>query len=121
MCTPLNSTFVHFWSGNLFLIAPFPDLCTFPCKCLGSKWNQVDTKLKAYMAVILPTLLYACVTGKYTSVMQRDLTNSTYIYNKLFEKALEHQVARQNSRHKGLEVSIKAMATKVDWPCYKNA
>ena len=31
-------------------------------KCLGSKWNQLDTKLNVYKPMWLPTLLYACET-----------------------------------------------------------
>ena len=39
---------------------------------------KLDTNLKVYKAVVLPTLLYACVRpGQYTSVMQGDLNISS--------------------------------------------
>ena len=39
---------------------------------------RLDTKLKVYKAVVLPTLLYACETpGQYTNAMPRNLTIST--------------------------------------------
>ena len=37
---------------------------------------KLDTRLKVYKALVLPTLLYVRL-GQYTSVMQRDLTIST--------------------------------------------
>ena len=46
-------------------------------KLRGNVWERngikLDTKLKVYEAVVLPTLLYACETQN-TNVMQRDLT-----------------------------------------------
>ena len=38
---------------------------------------RLDTKLKVYKAVVLPTLLYACETWTYTDAMPRNLTIST--------------------------------------------
>ena len=78
---------------------------------------KLDTKLKVYKAVVLPTLLYACETW---TVYQR---------HELFEKAIKNQVARQDPRHGRLEESrdakhayfLKASTAKVDCPCYKNA
>ena len=90
----------------------------------GNIWERngikLDTRLKVYKALVLPTLLYVR-PGQYTSVMQRDLTIST----KLFEKALKNEVARQDSRHGGPEESrdakhaycLKASTAYVDWPC----
>ena len=44
------------------------------CKRNGIK---LDTKLKVYKAVVLPTLLYLVRPGQYASDMQRNLTIST--------------------------------------------
>ena len=63
--------------------------------------------------------------GQYTNAMQRDLTISA----KLFEKVVKNQVAGQDSRHRGPDesrdakhaYSLKASTAKMDWPCYKNA
>ena len=46
--------------------------------------------------------------GRYTSVMQRDVTRFSL---KLFEKAVKNQVARQDSRHGGPEESRDAKHT----------
>ena len=48
---------------------------------------------------------------------------------KLFEKAVENQVAKQDPIHKGPKENkdakhadcLKATTAKVNWPCYKNA
>ena len=60
---------------------------------------SLDTKLKAYKAVVLPNLSYACETS------------TIYLrYAKLFEKAVKNQVARQDSRNGGPEeTKIKQM------------
>ena len=71
---------------------------------------------------IKPTHLYACETW---TIYQRHAKR----LNHLFEKAVETQVARHDSRHGGPEESrdvnhagcLKASTAKVDWPCYKNA
>ena len=83
---------------------------------------KLDTKLKVYKAVDLPTLLYACETG--TSCKE-----TSPFPLKLLEKAVKYQVARQDSRHRGPKesrdakhaYSLKASTAKVDWPCYTNA
>ena len=80
---------------------------------------KLDTKLKVYKAVVLPTLSYACETW---TVYQRHAKRQPFPL-KLFEKA-----ARQDSRHGSPEESrdakhaycLKASTAKVDWPCYKN-
>ena len=42
----------------------------------GSIWDRsgirLDTKLKVYRSVVLPTLLYACETGQFTNGMPKD-------------------------------------------------
>ena len=82
---------------------------------------KLDTKLKVYKVVVLPTLLYACETWTVHQHHAKRL--------KLFEKAVKNQVARQDSRLGGPEDSrdakhaycLKVSTAKVDWPCYKNA
>ena len=72
---------------------------------------KLDTKLKVYKAVVLPTLLYACETWT------------------VYQKVVKNQVAGQDSRHRGPDesrdakhaYSLKASTAKMDWPCYKNA
>ena len=89
---------------------------------------KLDTKLKVYKAVVLPTLLYACETWTvYPSVMQ---TETKRFPPTLFEKIVKNQMARQDFRHGGSEEGrdakhaycecLKASTAKVDWPCYKN-
>ena len=85
---------------------------------------KLDTKLKVYKAVVLPTLLYACQTWISASCKK-----TSPFPLKLFDKAVKNQVARQDPRHRGHEESRdakhaychKASTAKVDWPCYKNA
>ena len=74
---------------------------------------KLDTRLKVYKALVLPTLLYVR-PGQYTSIMQRDLTFPI----KLFEKALKNQVARQDSRHGGPEESREAKHAYIY--CFRN-
>ena len=67
-CLIVSLVFSHlgFWSGNLFLIVPFPDLCLLvpffetilACThnvCFGSKIRKLGTPLQT------PILLYRCV------------------------------------------------------------
>ena len=76
----------------------FGRLCANVWKRNGIK---LDTNLKVYKAVVLPALLYACeicsipVSCKETSPFPL----------KLFEKAVIHQAARQDSRPGGPEES----------------
>ena len=82
---------------------------------------KLDTKLKVYKAVVLPTVLYACETW---TVYQRHAKKQPFPLNRLFEKAVKNQVARQDSRHGGPEESrdakhaycLKASTAKMDWP-----
>ena len=77
---------------------------------------KLDTKLKVYKAMVLPTLFCACETWIVYRCHAKRL--------KLFGKAVQ-----QDSRHGGPEesrdashaYSLKASTAKMDWPCYKNA
>ena len=87
---------------------------------------KIDTKLKVYKGVVLPTLLYACETW---TVYQRHAKRLNHFHLSCLTKAVKNQVARQDSRYGGPEESrdakhvycLKASTAKVDWPCYKNA
>ena len=75
---------------------------------------RLDTKLKVYKAVVLPTLLYACETW---TVYQRHAKKP-----KLPEETPENHVARQDPRYRGPEegkdaqrtYSIEACTAKMD-------
>ena len=77
---------------------------------LGRNGIKLDTKLKVCkaVAVVLPTLLYACETW---TVYQR-LAKRQPFRLKLFENAVKNQVARQDSRHGGPEESRNAKRYK---------
>ena len=93
----------------------------------GSIWDQsgvrLDTKLKVYRSVVLPTLLYACETW---TVNQRHAKRLNHFHKSLTSK---DQVARQDSRHRSPEKGRDAECTysseigtvKMDRPCYQNA
>ena len=51
-----------FWSGNLFLIAPFPDLCLCVPFCGNMRFFRMCTKLYKYGARLLLTLKTANMT-----------------------------------------------------------
>ena len=78
-----------FWSGNLFLIAPFPDLCLLVPFCTNV-WERngikLDTKLKVYKAVVLPTLLYVCETW---TVYQRHAKRLNHFHLSCLRKLLK--------------------------------
>ena len=84
---------------------------------------RLDTKLKVYKAVVLPTLLYARETW---TVYQRHAKCLNHFHP---EETPENQVARQNPRYRGPEegkdakhtFSIEACTAKMGWPCHKNA
>ena len=65
---------------------------------------KLDTKLKVYKAVVLPTLLYACETWV---VYQRHAERLNHF----------HLAARQDSRHGDPEESRDAKHARMDWPC----
>ena len=87
---------------------------------------RLDTKLKVYKAVVLPTLLYACETW---TVYQRHAKKLNHFHLSCLRKTPENQVARQDPRYRGPEegknakrtYSIEACTAKMDWPCHKNA
>ena len=74
-----------------------PEQCTLNCegqrsiwqtshKCLGKKWIRLDTKLKVYKAVVLPTLLYACETW---TVYQRHAKKLNHFHLSCLRKLLK--------------------------------
>ena len=87
---------------------------------------KLDTKLKVYKAVVLPTLsVYACETW---TVYQRHPKRLDHFHLSCLRKLLKSS-ERQDSRHGGPEESrdakhayyLKASTAKVDWPYCKNA
>ena len=80
---------------------------------------KLDTKLKVYKAVVLPTLLYACETW---TVYQCPAKRLNHFHLSCVRKLLKNQEARQDSRHGGPEESreakhaycLKASTAKVD-------
>ena len=93
----------------------------------GSIWDRrgirLDTKLKVYRSVVLPTLLYACETW---TVYQQHARRLNHFHTSCLRK---DQVARQDSRHRSPEKGRNAEYTysseigtvKMDRPCYQNA
>ena len=87
---------------------------------------KLDTKLRVYKDVALPTLLYACETWR---VYQRHAKRLNHFHLSCLRKLLKNLVARQDSSRVGPEESrdakyayyLKADTAKVDWPCFKNA
>ena len=94
----------------------------------GSIWDRsgirLDTKLKVYSSVVLPTLLYACETWTVYQRHARRLNHTSCL-----KKTSKDQVARQDSKHRSPEKSRDAEYTysseigtvKMDRPCYQNA
>ena len=81
---------------------------------------KLDTKLKVYKAVVLPTLLYAC---EIWTVYQRYAKRLSYFHLRCLRKlVVKNQVAKQDFRHGGPEESryakhaycLKASTAKVD-------
>ena len=93
-------------------------------KLRGSIWDRsgirLDTKLKIYRSVVLPTLLYACETW---TVYQRHAKTLNHFHTS------KDQVARLDSRHRSPEkvrdaeytYSSEIGTVKIDRPCYQNA
>ena len=87
---------------------------------------RLDTKLKVYKAVVLPTLLYACETW---TVYQRHAKKLNHFHLSCLRKLLKIQVARQDPRYRSPEegkdakrtYSFEACTAKMHWPCHKNA
>ena len=96
----------------------------------GSIWDRsgirLDTKLKVYRSVVLPTLLYACETWPF---YQRHAKMTEPLTYKLSQKTSKDQVVRQDSRHRSPEKGRDAECTfsseidtvKMDRTCYQNA
>ena len=93
----------------------------------GSIWDRsgirLDTKLKVYRSVVLPTLLYACLDSLPTACQK-----TGQLPYKLSLKTYKDQMARQESRHRSPENGRDAECTysseictiKMDRSCYQN-
>ena len=84
---------------------------------------KLDTKLKVYKAVVLPTLLHACVTW---TVYQCRAKRLNHFHLGCLRKPLkikwqgnipDTEVVKK-AKH---AYCLKASTAKVDWPCNKNA
>ena len=84
---------------------------------------KLDTRLKVYKAVVLPTLLYACETW---TVYQCHAKRLNHFHLSCLRKLLK---SSGKTRSKNTEVLKKAgmqsmhtvlKLTQLAWPCYKN-
>ena len=93
----------------------------------GSIWDwsgiRLDTKLKAYRSVVLPTLSYSCETW---TVYQRHAKRLNHFHTSCLRTLLKICMARQDSRHripeKGRDAecvhSSEIGTVKMGRPCY---
>ena len=99
------------------------------CQLRGSIWDRsgirLDTKLKVYRSVVLPTLLYACETW---TVNQRHAKRLNHFHTSCLRKLLKikwQEDSRHRSPKKGRDVeytySSEIGTVKMDRPCYQNA
>ena len=79
---------------------------------------RLDTKLKVYKAVVLPTLLYACETWRVYQRHAKRLNHSEKALKiSLQDKITDTEVLK---KAKMCTYSIKTCTGKMDWSCYKN-
>ena len=91
----------------------------------GSIWDRsgirLDTKLKVYRSVVLPTLLYACETW---TVYQRHAKRLNHFHTSCLRKLLKIKW-QDRSAEKGRDAeytySSEIGTVKMDRPCYQNA
>ena len=95
----------------------------------GSVWDRsgirLDTKLKVYKAVVLPTLLYACETS---TVYQRHAKRLNHFHTSCLRKLLKIKwqdripdtevLKRQGCRE---TYSFETGTVKMDRPCFQDA
>ena len=95
----------------------------------GSVWDRrgirLDTKLKVYKAVMLPTLLYACETW---TVYQRHAKRLNHFHTNCLRKLLKikwQDTSRHRSPEKGRDAectySSETGTVKMGRPCYQDA
>ena len=96
----------------------------------GSIWDRsgirLDTKLKVYRSVVLPTLLYACETW---TVYQRHAKRLNYFHTSCLRKLLKIKWQDRIPDTEVLKMGRDAECTysseigtvKMDRPCYQNA
>ena len=84
----------------------------------GSVWDRsgisLDTKLKVYKAVVLPTLLYACETW---TVYQRHAKKLNHIHTSCLRKFLK---IKWQDMIPDTEVSSETGSVKMNRPCYQD-
>ena len=84
----------------------------------GSVWNRsgirLDTKLKVYKAVVLPTLLYACETW---TVYQRHAKRLKHLHTTCLRKRPE----KGRDAESECTYSSETGTVKMDRPCYHDA
>ena len=95
----------------------------------GSIWDwsriRLDTKLKVYKSVVLPTLLYACETW---TVYQRHAKRLNHLHTSCLRKLLKIKWQDRipdtevlNRAGLQSEHTVLRLAVKMDRPCYQNA
>ena len=97
----------------------------------GSIWDQsgmrLDTKLKVYRSVVLPTLLYACETW---TVYQRHAKRLNHFQTSCLRKLLKIKWQDRNPdtevlKRAGMQgiytYSSEISTVKMNRPCYQNA
>ena len=99
------------------------------CRLCVSIWDQsgirLDTKVKVFRSIVVPTLLHACKTG---TVCQQHAKRKNGFRTSCLRKLLK--ITRQHSTHRSPEKGRDAECTyfsseigtvKMDRPCYQNA
>ena len=95
----------------------------------GSIWDRsgirLDTKLKVYRSVVLPTLLYACETW---TVYQRHAKRLNHFHTSCLRKLLKIKwqdripdTGPEKGRDAECTYSSEIGTVKMDRPCYQNA
>ena len=95
----------------------------------GSIWDRsgirLDTKLKVYRSIVLPTLLYTCETW---TVYQRHAKRLCHFHTSCLRKLLKikwQDMIPDTGPEKGKDVECTYFSeigtVKMDRPCYKNA
>ena len=95
----------------------------------GSIWDRsgirLDTKLKVYRSVVLPTLLYACETW---TVYQRHAKRLNHFHTSCLRKLLKIKwqdripdTCPEKGRDAEYTYSSEIGTVKMDRPCYQNA
>ena len=129
--TYLGSTLSRVVHINSEVTARIAKACAAFCLLRGSIWDlsgiRLDTKLKAYRSVVLPTLFYAYET---LTVYQRYAKRLNHIHTSCLRKLLKIKwqdripdkevLKRAGMQSIHVHTRLK-LAQKIKRPCYQNA